>query len=425
MKKPIHLAFLTLLLPSWMGAQTTTHNISLGASYAQAEFYNLDNNATQSVAHSTWDIAFGVANQGSAGIFVNEGTAFSGTTTKVYAVPNKNFTDVITTGDFGDELFNPEQSWDVGAFNTISTGSPLDLGWGMYNTMTHQVVGGSKVYAITLKDGSHKKMMITSLSAGVYDFQYADLNGSNLQRKTIDKANFSGKTLAYFSFATGNTVTAEVAGWDWVFTRYQTDLYTTNPPTPYMVGGLLLNEGVEAVMADNVNPATVNHQNYTTSNDSLTLIGHNWKFFDFSNGWAVEPNRVYFVKTNDNNLYQIEFLSFQGSSTGQGMFAKTYLGRIVGLDLSAHTELAAVECYPNPATDHINVVYSLRQNLQTARVTLTDMMGRIVLDRELEATNQGMNVATLPLLDVPSGTYALTVQTAADQFTQKVIVTRR
>lgn len=418
---------LQLLLVLWLGstmsqAQTTTHTINLGASYAQAEFYDLEMDATQHLAHDAWDIAFAI-NAGGGGVLVNEGSAFSGARTKLYVVPNKTFSDVITSGDFGSELLNDEQTWKMGAANSVTANTSTDYGWGTYDNIANKVIGNGTLYGVELKDGTYKKLVLDSMVSGTYYFQHANLDGSNAQQQTISKANHSGKTLAYFSFVTNNTVTAEVAGWDWVFTRYSTLLYTTNPPTPYTVGGLLLNTGVEAVLADNVNPATVDHRNYTLHNDSLTTIGHDWKFFDFGTGWSVAPNRVYFVKTQNDDLYQIEFLSFQGSSTGQGQFAKTYLGKLIGLDQIDHQALGAIQCFPNPATDVLQVVYTLRQRVAAVDLRLTDRTGRVVYETVLPATQQGMHTTTLALPNLPAGPYALTLQTDRDQHTKKVIIT--
>lgn len=404
---------------SW--AQTTTHTINSGASYANAQFYDLELDATQSLSHSDWDIAFGMGAR-NVGILINEGAIFSGARTKLYLVPNKAFSDVITNGDLGDELTNDEKSWTSGAVNSVSPNTSTNYGWGSYQPTTHKVVGNGTLYAVQLKNGSYKKLVIDSLVSGAYYFRYADLNGSNLQQQTIAKSDHSGKTLAYFSLTTNGTVTAEVAGWDWVFTRYRTLIYRTNPPTPYNVSGILLNTGVEAVIADQINPATVDHNNYTPHDDSLTTIGHDWKSYSFGTGWSVASNRVYFVKTQNNDLYQIEFLSFQGSSTGQGQFAKTYLGKLVGLDQIEHQELAGLQCFPNPASDQLQVVYTLRHQVDAVQVRLTDMTGRTVYETQLPSNQQGMHAAHVSLPILPDGPYALTIHTTMDQYTKKIII---
>lgn len=424
MKDTLLLILALLSIPILLCAQTTTHNFSLSASYNNSQYYDLSTDVTTNVNHTTWDIAFSVIGSTDGGIFINEGTGFNGTAVQLFHIPNKGFSDNITTADLGPELLNKEGSWKKGAFNTLASSSATDYGWGTYSFINHQINGGSVLYAVLLRDGSYRKVVIDNLSGGIYTFRYANLDGTNAQQQTVNKANFAGQTLAYFSFGSNSTVTVEPSDWDWVFTRYQTLLYSTNPPTAYMVSGILTNEGVSAVMADNVNPATVNHTNYTPTADSLTVIGHDWKSFNFSSGWSIAPNRVYFVQTADSNLYQIEFLSFQGSSTGQGTFAKTYLGKFISVDRIQNRILSAIKCFPNPTTDQLQIVYSLRQTVNAPQVTLTNAIGQTVHHQLLPSGKEGLNAATLFLPTLPSGFYHLTLQTGTDQYTQTIVVTQ-
>ncbi len=71
--------------------QTTTHDINTGPSYANAEFYDLDTDNTQSISHASWDIAFDI-NAGGAGVIVNEGAPLlGGARNKLYDIPNRCF----------------------------------------------------------------------------------------------------------------------------------------------------------------------------------------------------------------------------------------------------------------------------------------------------------------------------------------------
>lgn len=415
--------FLLLLISNVLAAQTT-HNLSMGASYANGQYYNLNTDATTSAAHNTWDIAFGVYPGTDAGIFINEGAFYSGTPPKLYSVPNKTFTDNITTGDFGSELKNDEKSWGSGAFNSIKVASNwADYGWGAYNMGNHKIEG-TNLYAVKLSNGDYKKLSIDTLVGGTYYFRYADLDGSNLQQKSIAKSNFANQTLAYFSFTTNNTVTVEPStGWDWLFTRYKTTILdNTGTPTPYNVGGILINRGVEAVIADGIDPATVDESNYTTSADSLTLIGHDWKSFSFSGGWGVDADRVYFVKTADNNLYKIQFIDFQGSSTGQGTFLKTFLGVWSSIDKTQkNSGLEQFKLFPNPASSLLNITFSLEAVQEEMQLQLTDVLGRPVFQTTVNG-NSGLNGIELNVDGFNAGNYILSLQSEDVFISQKVII---
>lgn len=421
MKTPVQI-FL-FFLTSTLAIGQSTHNFSMGASYANGEYYNLATDATTSVAHNTWDIAFSVYGATDAGIFINEGAAFMGTPPKLYLVPNKNFSDNITASDLGDQLKNPEKTWGTGAFNTVKVASNwADYGWGIYNPSNHKVEG-NRLYVVELGNGSQKKLMVDSLKGGTYYFSYADLDGSNLQHQTIAKSNFANQTLAYFSFANNATISGEpTTGWDWLFTRYETVLDNNGTPMPYNVGGILTNKNVEAVKASGIDPATVDAANYTTSADSLTIIGHTWKSYGFGAGWSVDANRVYFVKTADSTLYKIQFIDFQGSSTGTGTFLKTLLGQWTGVEtVERQSVLEQFQVFPNPATTQLNLTFSLEQAQENMHLQLTNMLGQVVFETTVEGRS-GLNGIELNVSSFDTGNYILTLQSDRVLMSKPVIL---
>jgi hypothetical protein len=281
--------------------------------------------------------------------------------------------------------------------------------------MTNYIVEGTALYAIELSNGNYKKLAIDSLAGGKYYFRYADFDGSNLLQKQIDKTNFPNQTLAYFSFSTNDTVTVEPStGWDWVFTRYETKILNQGAVVDYPVGGILINRNVEAVIADNIDPSTVNASAYTTSSDSLSIIGHDWKNYGFTTGWTVDADRVYFVKNANDRLFKIQFIDFQGSSNGQGSFIKTDLGIVssaVGLEKGADNNFTI---FPNPAVDHLNVAFTLEQDNPSLSLEIIDVMGRIVWQQQT-AGQAGLN-GKIVNFSLESGNYFLRIK--SDSFVQ-------
>ncbi|WMX13991.1 MULTISPECIES: T9SS type A sorting domain-containing protein [unclassified Aureispira] len=422
MKTLLQLTLFLCLGSSCLYGQTT-HNFSAGAAYANSQYYNLATDVTTDVAHTTWDIAFSVIGGTDAGIFINEGASFSGTAPKVYHIPNKTFGDNIVTADLGDELKNTEQSWKEGALNSIKVASNwADYGWGTYN-MTNHKVEGTALYAIELPNGTYKKLFIDELAGGSYSFRYADFDGTNLQQKTISKSAYPDQTLAYFSFTTNTTVTVEPAtGWDWVFTRYETTLYSSGAPMPYTVTGILTNDKVEIALADGINPATVDPANYTTTADSLTAIGHDWKAYDFSNGWTVDADRVYFVKTADSTLYKIQFVDFQGSSTGQGTFVKTHIGQWTSIESTQkYRLLEQFQAFPNPASDYVNITFTLAQAEENLKIELRDILGRLLVEKTVDAQS-GLNGVELNVSSFEAGNYVLTLQSDQVLKSQSILI---
>jgi hypothetical protein len=412
--KIIYIPFICLFF-TVLGTAQSVKNFSMGPSYGSAQFYLLNNDQTTSCSHSNWDIAFSVYGMQDAAIHINEGSSYSGTPPKLYTIPNKTFSDVIQNADLGGQLQNDELSWSSGAFNSIKNPANFaDYGWGSYN-MTNYIVEGTALYAIELSNGNYKKLAIDSLAGGKYYFRYADFDGSNLLQKQIDKTNFPNQTLAYFSFSTNDTVTVEPStGWDWVFTRYETKILNQGAVVDYPVGGILINRNVEAVIADNIDPSTVNASAYTTSSDSLSIIGYDWKNYGFTTGWTVDADRVYFVKNANDRLFKIQFIDFQGSSNGQGSFIKTDLGIVssaVGLEKGADNNFTI---FPNPAVDHLNVAFTLEQDNPSLSLEIIDVMGRIVWQQQT-AGQAGLN-GKIVNFSLESGNYFLRIK--SDSFVQ-------
>lgn len=413
---------LTLLVLTYSAAAQTTHNFETGASYSHGQYYQLSTDTKTNLSHTAWDIAFSVYAGTEAAIFINEGSASSSIAPKLYLVPGKNFSDNITVSDLGDQLRNDEKSWSDGAFNSIKVASNwADYGWGVYNMSSHRVEGIA-LYAIQLSNGTYQKLMIDTLKNATYHFRYADFDGSNLQQKNIQKSAFPNQTLAYFSFSTGATVNAEpTTGWDWLFTRYETTLDNAGTLIPYMVAGILTNRNVEAVMADGIDPSTVDAANYTTNSDSLTNLGHTWKTYDFTNGWLVDADRVYFIKTADSSLYKIQFVDFQGSANGQGTFIKTSLGKWTAIEKTEkYNALESFNAFPNPVSTSLSIVFSLEQPQEELSMQLVDMLGRMLFEQKVQSTNSGLNALEIDMSAFQSGSYILTLQ-SKDVFISKSI----
>ena len=174
--------------------------VSVGANYANQTFYDIEEGTTTSVDHTVWDIAFSCTT-GEAGVFVNEAVAASFSTplpeVELYLTNSTDFATADTTDMV--RIYNLEINKSEGAFNHVKeVSNPLDMGWGDYDSGT-QHVNGTRVFAVKLRNGIYKKLKIQSLIDGIFTFNYANLDGSDEQSATIDKADYDGKTLAYFS----------------------------------------------------------------------------------------------------------------------------------------------------------------------------------------------------------------------------------
>lgn len=410
MKSTLTLSLL-LILAGFISLNAQSVTVSVGASYANQAYYTLETDAVATLANESWDLAFSTGDT-DGGIFINEAVkaVFSGPVPdlRLFLAPSTDFSEPINPASLTDSLFNPEADWQNGALNSFKDDlDPSDYGWGFYDSGDNSVIG-IRVFALQLRDDTWIKFKVESLIDGVYTMRYADLDGANETVVTLDKADFAGSPLALFSFDTG-TAEASPAGWDLLFTRYQAALGGVGPdPLQYQVTGVLSGPGVEVAEAQGVNPATVNHEDYLDSLDSrLDIIGQDWKEFNLNLlVWVIDTERAYFAKLANNQLWKLVFTGFGGSSNGNFIFQKTYLGEISSVE-EPGSNFTAFNVFPNPVSDELSVVFSLKEG-QTMPVALVNSLGQVAW-RTAVTGQTGMNALSIHTSHLPAGVYSLTV----------------
>ncbi len=325
--------------------------VSVGPNYAEQVFYNLETEESITIGNNSWDLSFSSLGTQDAAIFINESSELMGSPIELYIAPITNWEDPITdTSIFVDSLrqYNSEGSWLSGAFNNSKDpDSPFDYGWGAYNPMTH-TVEGNKIFVIKNKNGSFTKLEIESLAGATYNFRYANLDGTNEKTASLTKGD---NPVMFFSLQEDREIKIDIE-YHMIFSRYA---YPTDDGSgnlqEYNVTGVLCAPGAQAVMADDIDPDTVLEEDYADQYSSEPIsIGHDWKSFDFTTGWVIDENRVYFVKTPSENVYKVTFYDFEGSSTGIITFDKTFLKNSSSRD----EQFESFEFYPNPVS---NIIY--------------------------------------------------------------------
>jgi hypothetical protein len=415
MQRFFYLSIVVFLANTFATAQTI-QEVSLGAGYQKQSFVSLSAGTEATVSNTAWDLGFTVYGQQDGGIFVNESAGSSmgvpQAQVELYDAQTTDFAAQPVPAALTARSYNAETSWAYGAFNEARVATnPFDYGWGVYSTASNQVLG-TKVFVLKLRTGSYIKLQVVSLGANGYTFKYANLDGTNEITKTINKADFAGKTLAYFNFATANTVAVEPAnGFDLMYCRYSTPYLdpSTGQYVPYTVAGILHARGIKTAKAVNITPATVS---YNTFQDSLktapNTIGFDWKTFDGA-GWVLDQNRVYFLKTTANRVWKLQFIDFEGSSTGKAIFEKTDLGIFTAIENPVLSGLEAL-VYPNKVENDFNIALDATSNLKNATIMLVDMQGRVVLNQNIAVQN-GFQVFNIAANGFAAGTYSVQLVT--------------
>lgn len=369
--------FLTTLFTCLLLSNLVSQTIdiaSVGASYSQQTFYNISTGETESLANESWDIAFSNLGSNDGGVFINESSTFMGTALELFQAETTDWDiDIKNTDDLTEEdrIYNPELDWEVGAFNTVKdSSSSMDYGWGEYNPST-ETIEGTKIFLIKKRNGTFIKMQIESLNGDNYTFKYANLDGSNEKNITFSKAEYDQK-LIFFSFNTESFIETSIE-YDIIFLRYSTLLDAGNGTlVEYTVAGGLLAPGAEAAVATDIDPLSVKEEDYADDYTTIpTVIGSDWKFFDFSLGWVIDFERVYFIKANDGSKYKMQFIDFGGSSTGKITIEKEKLGP-TSINNYPRVDISV---FPNPVVNDIQFNINLDNN---TKLHLINSSGQVI-----------------------------------------------
>lgn len=395
----------------------TLETLSMEAGYANDIFYSINEGEILNIPRAGWDIAF-YTSAFSAGIIINEGSG-----DQLYTYPNGDTSDWTTVDTSGISswtiLYNSPEYWEDGAFNRNSKAHP-DYGWGIYNMVTHTVVGDS-IYVIKTENGFKKLWIVEKISVNnVYKIRYADIDGSNEQTVEIDVKPFVEKNFVYFSLTTNEILDREPSDeWDVLFTKYIDITYDEfGDPHEYLVTGATSNINR---YANKFYPVPDEYVNYSSKPfDSLkNVIGYDWKSFDFgSMSWKVEDSTVFFVQNKLGDVHRLRFTLWEGSSSGYFEFYND-LVEVSGIE-NEFGEQHTISVYPNPAVDFVNINIS-NENLTNGEITISDLSGRIVYNSILSNSSGKRNVRVFTN-DFVKGIYFITVIGDDVKETKKLII---
>jgi hypothetical protein len=314
------------------------------------------------------------------------------------------------------QMFNDPADWENGAFGRNATGHP-DYGWGRYNDQTHDVVGDS-LFIIKLRDGSFRKLCIIRKNSvnNIYYFRSAELNGTGQQDITVNCNNYPAKDFIGFSLETNLVVDyqPDKAAWDVVFTKYMS---VQSNGQPYPVTGVLNNEGTKS---KKFHPVSLDYIDFSPGawDSTRSSVGWEWKFIDTNYVYHIVDSTVYFVRSQNAEVYKIVFSKFAGSSTGLIVFET---GKVPGLGIQGKTiSVEELFIYPNPAVNHVNILYS---GASAAPVMLEfyDLTGRILERRSLDT---GEGNLSLKVAGLGSGIYFVKISSSEGSVIKKVLISR-
>lgn len=406
--------FLTTLL---VFAQEKTVNLSLGGGYANQIYYHLNSESSTSFDKNSWDIAFLRISNFDQGMRVNDGIGI-----EVYEAANNasewDNIDVNNTTNWV-KLYNSDKERKEGAFMQGSA----TYGWGEYNVTTH-TVNGTIVFVLKYTaDDTYKKFICESYSGG-YTIKYAswDSNSSTWgedKTATVVNANNVNHNYNYFSLQSDQEVVAEpeALNWDFVFTKYYTDVPDgQGGTTKYLVTGVLTSDNVT------VAKGTDNDTSNLSYSSEINMIGYDWKDLNASWQWDIFSDQKFYIKYADGTIYKMYFTDFEGSSTGNLEFKFEDVTQALSIENVG--ENIAFGVYPNPVNSDrkINIIYDINKTTATKSVIeIYNVSGKQVLKTEI-LNSEGFYNKEIDLGDLRSGIYLMRFDSGNYQKTRKIVL---
>lgn len=160
-----------------------------------------------------------------------------------------------------------------------------------------------------------KKLQILSATATEYTIKYANINGTDEHTFVVTKDGTKNNTC--FTFDNGGAIVdvePNKNDWDVLFTQYTYSFYVADPPLPYMVNGTLLNRTVckaVKVFDKNFQDITIDDVSDYTLNDTLDVVGYDWKYFDMATSqYSVYDYKNYILQDKLGFYYKLRFVDF-------------------------------------------------------------------------------------------------------------------
>jgi len=398
-----------VLLPLMADAQEFVR-VSYGQLYTTQTFFTLSDCSETTLNNEDWHIALTATGFTDAGIHFNESATFMADPIQFFVAPTSNFDDVIDQNEVVTELFNPDSSWNEGAFNSLRVKkNPLDYGWGSYNPAT-MTVEGNEVFVMKFRRGGYIKIQIESLALTTYTIKWADLDGGNEKKMVVDKQAYRDNDILLIDLFDEKVIPSP-AGCDLFFTRYNTPLDDNmGGILNYNVTGALHMPGVQVAQADDVDTEKVMFDKYIDSleDERIDIIGQDWKEFDITaRQWKVTPRRAYFVKDQQGDVYKVIFIDFEGSSTGNIVFSKEKVGTVSTVDQLSSVDSWLV--YPNPVSDRLDIAIEANTN-QEVVFNIIDLQGKVV-STWTETLISGMIISSHDVHHLSPGQYQVILST--------------
>lgn len=404
-------------LISYSTIAQTTVVVNTSAGNSGQEYYSLQNGTISNPSLAQWDLAFETSGI-TGSILVNTAKGI-----QVYKAPYAlaDWAILDTTGLAASwtPQQNSETNWSSGALNQGLTSNPFDLGWGIYNMVTHNITGDS-LFVLKLADGSWKKLRIDGYASATnaFTFTWANLDGGAEQVGSIVRGDYSTMNFGYYSLESNSPLAQEpdASTWDLVFTKYLG--FVTQPAEGfYPVVGCFQNRDIQTLQVDGVPSASASWSDGTFSED-INVIGFDWKSFNMTTFmWEYAQDRTYFVQDRDGNIWKLIFSEYGGSAAGTITFTQELVS---ATGVNEYGTNGSATVFPNPSNGgEVNVLLDIPAN--EAQLTITAINGKVVQSQKLTGINP-LTVRSLDVSSLTSGVYLLRIAHTSGVTNTKLVI---
>lgn len=228
----------------------------------------------------------------------------------------------------------------------------------------------------------------------ILDFPFINTNeGAYYRGVFATKSSDNGNTWGGVSWLSYNKDCYYISDWSW--TALQDTDFTIS-----MMTESIYNEG------ESVFPAVASK----IVNGKINM----WWQQDYIPGSEIKESSVSMCQ-NESSIYH-----FAIDANQVGIYNnvdEVWQGLWVGI---SNHNISGMRMYPNPATESVNVLFTA-ENTENGVLSVMNLMGQTVYTMNIDV-NEGTNMVTVPVNQLPAGIYMVNIKTNKGISTQKLIV---
>lgn len=294
-----------------------SNNVGMGVNYSQQLYFDLGTNAiVGNNVFSIWDLGFDCS-EDSYHIILN----------------TAKFAKIINVGP---AMFDEDIPYDEALMGYDSPKGYTDstaIGKWWQENEDGTISSKKDMYIINLgtdenlqRNGT-RKLMIDDYDneTKTYTVSYSRLDGT--EKQTVEVTKNSDVNFIYLSMLTNKVLNLEPPKlqWDIFFSKHTEMLEYDDDPKGYLeysVTSVLLNQKyVEAAHFRSDRPfkdITVDVIDTLNFTNHRNAIGHEWKYYDFEQGYVVFSDIIYIIKDTEGFYYKLHFIDFYNDEGEKG-----------------------------------------------------------------------------------------------------------